>query len=415
MKHLYRLFAGFCLLLLLFLHWRLHRYTAADYWQPGGGPDVQAQLDWLGDQLRQGAGESTQRWYPEGYFFAHAIYGYALVNQALLNPEDEELRRRNLAEIEWVLGRLDSEPGRRPFPREQAVEYGVFYQGWRNRLLGGLLLLQTETERDPAHVAQFRRQSEALAEAFLASPTRHLEAYPGGSWPVDNVVALSSLRLHDHLFEPRYERVIAAWLVYARANLDPATGLLPHRIDVDNGAHRQGGRASSMVLSLVFLPELDPDFAAELYGRFREQYKQPLLGFVFTREYPHGARGPADVDSGPLIFGLSVVSSGVSMASAHVHGDVEVFERLVQLSEGAGMPITIGGQKRYNLGLLMVGDAFEVWAKTLVPWRLGAQHPEPVAYPGLAPRIYWQLYLLAAVVVLLLLWPLHHDFRRRMG
>jgi hypothetical protein len=37
-----------------------------------------------------------------------------------------KLRRRNIAEIKPVLERLESEPGQRPFAREQAVEYGVF-------------------------------------------------------------------------------------------------------------------------------------------------------------------------------------------------------------------------------------------------------------------------------------------------
>jgi hypothetical protein len=124
-----------------------------------------------------------------------------------------KLRRHHIAEIKRVLERLESEPGQRPFPREQAVECGVFYQGWCNRLSGGLLLLPTEAERDPVCVVQFQQQSEALAAAFQATPTRHLEAYPGGCWPVDNAVALSSLRLHDPLYGPHYDEVVAEWLV----------------------------------------------------------------------------------------------------------------------------------------------------------------------------------------------------------
>ena len=145
---------------------QLHRYSVKDYRAPGGGPDIQQQLNWLGNSLRQGSGEATQIWYPEGYFFLHALYGQALVNQALLNRENTALLKHNQDEVKWVLGRLDSDAGRAPFPREQAVEYGVFYQGWRNRLLAGLLLMTPESERDSTLVEQFHAQSAVLARAF---------------------------------------------------------------------------------------------------------------------------------------------------------------------------------------------------------------------------------------------------------
>jgi hypothetical protein len=81
LRRRYPFFVCVCLLLLALFHWRLHRHTAADYWQPGGGADVQAQLNWIGNQLRRGAGEMTQVWYPQGYFFTHVLYGYALVTR----------------------------------------------------------------------------------------------------------------------------------------------------------------------------------------------------------------------------------------------------------------------------------------------------------------------------------------------
>jgi hypothetical protein len=80
-----------CYLLIGFLLVQLHRYSAQDYRAPGSGPDVQAQLAWLSDSLRHGGGESTQFWYPEGYFFVHALYGQALVNQTFLASDDPAL------------------------------------------------------------------------------------------------------------------------------------------------------------------------------------------------------------------------------------------------------------------------------------------------------------------------------------
>ncbi len=374
--------------LLIALLWQLHHYSAQDYRPPGTGPDVEQQLNWLGQALRRGAGESTQGWYPEGYFFSHAIYGLALVNQALLHPEDEGLRQRNIKEVAWVLERLESAQGRAPFPQRQAVEYGVFYQGWLNRLLGGWLLLQPEAVRDPDRVEQFHRQSAALAQAFRQSPTRHLEAYPGSSWPVDNVVALTSLRLHDDLYGTHYAVVIDQWLAYTRAHLDPATGLLPHRIDAQTGQLQDDARASSLVMALSFLGELDVNFAHEQYARLRELYAQPVLDFVLMREYPRGISGPGDVDSGPLLGDISPIASGVALATARINGDEETFERLIQLSEVVGLPTTLGDQKWFSLGLLPIGDAFLVWGKTIVPWHQMTTPTPSIEYPRLTSTWY---------------------------
>lgn len=370
------------------LYWQLHHYTAQDYAPPGVGPDVQAQLTSIGRALRAGAGEATQAWYPEGYFFSHALYGLALVNQALLTPNDSALWARNAAEVEWVLQQLESESGRAPFPPNQAVPHGVFYLGWHNRLLAGLLLLQSAAGRDPAREAQFHAQTELLAQAFAQSPTHYLEAYPGQSWPVDNVVALTSLSLHDDLYHTQYTLVVADWLTYTRAHLDPATGLIPHHIDAVTGEHLQGARGSSQVLMLSFLPELDPVFAQAQYTSFRAQYAQPFLDFVFIREYPHGVRGPMDVDSGPLVFDLGPVASGVSLLPARVNGDVETFERMVQLSEVLGLPLTWGDEKRLALGQLVVGEAFLVLGKTQLNWRGGGQLPPSTNYPRLTSPWY---------------------------
>jgi len=48
-----------------------------------------------------------QTWYPEGYFFAYALYRYTLVNQVLLSPDDVDLRARNIdREKRYYLGAI---------------------------------------------------------------------------------------------------------------------------------------------------------------------------------------------------------------------------------------------------------------------------------------------------------------------
>jgi hypothetical protein len=124
------------------------------------------------------------------------------------------------------------------------------------------------------------------------------------------------------------------------------------------------------------------------------------------REYPRGATGAGDVDSGPLIFGLSPISTGVGLVAARANGDVELFERLIQLGEVAGLPVTLDGAKRYSLGQLMVGDAFLAWGKTWVPWRSATGVPAAADLPRLTPRLHVWAYAIAALWAAAALAPL---------
>jgi hypothetical protein len=354
--------------LLIISFWRLNHYSAEDFRPPRLGPDIQAQLNWIGKALRNGAGEDTQSWYPEGYFFIHALYGSALVNQEILCRNNPTLANQNKRELEWVISRLESEEGRASFTRQQTVEYGAYYQGWLNRLIGGLLLLQSKEERDINLVNQFHRQSENIAQAITNSPTFNFESYPGECWPVDTVVALTSLRIHDDLYGTHYDKLINKWLNYTRNHLDPGTNLIPHKINAKTGEILQNARGSSLALMLCFLPDIDASLAADQYDRFRKLYGHNILDFTLFKEYPNGATGTADVDSGPLIFGFSPVATGVALAAARANHDELVFQHLLQLSEVLGIPITFHEEKRFCFGQLPVGDAFLVWGKTLLPW-----------------------------------------------
>jgi hypothetical protein len=101
--------------------------------------------------------------------------------------------------------------------------------------------------------------------------------------------------------------------------------------------------------------------------------------------------------------------------AARANGDRELFERLVQLGEVAGLPLTLNGEKRYSLGQLMVGDAFLAWGKTWVPWRPGAAVPPAADLPRLTPRVHLWAYAIAAAWAGVALAPLAWVRRPRQG
>ena len=357
----------------------------------GEPPGVRRQLTYLRQALDAGAGTDAQALFPEGYFFLHELYGLSWVELGLRSHAPN----RALAEARWALGRLDTPEGRAPFSAGLSPSYGVFYRGWTNWLRGGVLSLQPAGERDPDESKRFDEDSAALAAAFDAADTPFLPAYPGQAWPVDSTVAIASLALHDRLRPPRFGPTVARWLDAARQRLDPATGLLPHTVDVDTGAPRETARGSSQSVIQRFLVDIDPAFAAEQYPRFRERFVTSPLGLgPAVREYPVGLDGPGDVDSGPLLLGITLSATVVTMGAAQVNGDTALAAGLANYGEFAGLPIDTPWSKRYAFGVLPVGDAFLAWSKTARPW----VNPTPTGTP---PGVswWWRAPLLALLTV----------------
>ncbi len=379
------------LLALLVLNLRLYLPRPPDVTSSEIPGEVRAELRYLRQAIDRGAGERMQYLFPEGDFFLRVLYGLAWVNAGLRTPEESPERLQALAEARRTWEELGDPAVRAPFAasRTLAPEYGVFYAGWRNYLLAGVLLLQPSDSLDPVELAEFRRRCEEIARALEESPTPFLQAYPGQAWPVDTFPALVSLRAHTHLVDDRYEGLIGDWLAALRDRLDPATGLLPHRVRPQTGEIGQGTRATSQVLILRFLLDLDPAWGLESYRLFREDHAVYLWGVPGVLEYPRGTRGYGDVDSGPLIDGASLSATALMIGTARVYGDEEMGNAIWHAGELLGLPLRVGGAKRYAFGLFPVGDAFAVWSKTAVPWF----EPVPAAgYERVLPR-GWRLRL----------------------
>ncbi|MFD3743928.1 hypothetical protein [Nocardia sp. NPDC058633] len=324
--------------------------------QPGS---TERQLAFVRDALDGGSATAAQELFPEGYVFSNVLYGLAWVQAA---HTDAALRDHALRAARWALARVESDEGRAVFSPRLQPAYGVFWAGWTNWLRGAILSLD---DADTAAVHQFSERSAELAQAFSAADTPFLQAYRGQAWPVDSTVAIASLRLHDKLFGAKYSAVVERWLTQAKARLDPATGLLPHQVSPADGSLTTGTRATSQTVIHRFLPEIDPAFAKDQYTLFRDQFLAYPGGFgPAVREYPKGVDGSGDVDSGPLIAGISLSATVVAVGAARVNGDRALATAIGSEGELLGLPIDLPWSKRYAFGQLPIGDAFVVWSST---------------------------------------------------
>jgi len=158
------------------------------------------------------------------------------------------------------------------------------------------------------------------------------------------------------------------WTAMARNKLvHPASGLLVSSFTTD-GSPRIGPEGSSLWMAAHCLQLIDEDFARDQYTRARRELAGSTLGFSYAREWPDSWKGPADIDSGPIIpfFEISAGSSGLAFIGASAFGDDRFLASLHATLDFAAFPTRKNGALKYCASN-QVGDAALFYAATLGP------------------------------------------------
>jgi hypothetical protein len=154
----------------------------------------------------------------------------------------------------------------------------------------------------------------------------------------------------------------------ARSKLvHPVSGLLVSSFTID-GSPVIGPEGSSLWMVAHCLQLLDPGFARDQYDRARRELAGSTLGFSYAREWPDSWKGPADIDSGPIIpvLEISAGSSGMAFIGASAFGDESLLASLNATIDFAGFPSRKKGALKYCASN-QVGDAALLYAATLGP------------------------------------------------
>ena len=363
---------------------------------PGQNYLMQAAVD--------GAAADMQRLFPEGHLFTHALLGLSSAELAIALPPHSPARQPAVVRAWNAWDALDSDEGRRPFDAGLDPPYGAFYAGW-STWLGAMALRATQPrERSAERAARVFASCEALAGAWRSSPTPFLASYPHQVWPCDSAVAMAALaaceRVVSDAERPHLQAVRQAWVAAVGQRLDPATGLLPHTADSATGAPTSRPRGTSVALMARVLPEVDAALARRHYEGLREHFLTTRLGAPGVAEHLDGG-GYGDIDSGPLVAGISLSASAVAAGAARRYGDEHLAAALLGIGDVLGAPFTWRGQRRYLFGRLPVADGFALWARTAPP--LTTVDPPLVAagLPTSAQRWAWEL---GSLVIVALAW-----------
>ncbi|MEU6560971.1 hypothetical protein [Nocardia nova] len=212
---------------------------------------------------------------------------------------------------------------------------------------------------DPAFPPGLARELDAIVASFerrlLASPTALIDTYPGRAYPTDVAAVAAAIAVQGRATGADHSAVLAHWARQVRAvQIDRDTGLVLQRMGAD-GRAQDAPRASGTGLAAYYAGFADRALAGQLAdGAFRQE--RNLLGFGAIHEYGPGHSGSGDMDSGPVILGISVSATGFALAPARAFGHRDTFTRLFRTANLVGLPLRSGNRLRFATGGV-VGNA----------------------------------------------------------
>jgi hypothetical protein len=208
------------------------------------------------------------------------------------------------------------------------------------------------------------RLAAAIARKIDQGPCGLAETYPNEIYLPDNAVALAALSLAERAGlgpkqGPNAQKMVEKIHIF---HSDKDTGLWPFRI----GPYCKPTselRASGASWSLLYLALIDEPRALRGYEALRKSFvDQPIPGLLGVREWRRGTEGSGDVNSGPLLLGLSPAATGFTVALAHRAGDGATLQGLLDTAELAGFTVSWKGRRSYGVAPV-VGDAILLAAR----------------------------------------------------
>jgi hypothetical protein len=225
--------------------------------------------------------------------------------------------------------------------------------------------------------------ARALRRRLENSATLLLETYPGERYPVDNSAVVAAIALDAESRGEARPEIVTRWVSEVRARyIDRESGLLyqstspsgaPSSLRTHaDGAPLDRARGSGTALASYFLSFADAPLSRDLYQALKGELYVGGAGFGAMREYPMFEDGRGDIDSGPLLFGLSVSATGFGLAAARIHGDGDTFARMFATTHLFGAPIEQGGVLRFASGG-PIGNAILFAMLTAAPLSAGGE------------------------------------------
>jgi len=336
-------------------------------WHGNAPAAAKASVRAIRRRLAEGQADAMQKVFPEGRLFSHSFFGFSLVNMALSEPLNSEFTKTAIEQIEKLLTVVEGMVDEEPFNmcKDMTPKGGIIFAGQSNLLRAGYLLIGGPQR---AVAERFHAESQILYDAFMKSSVGSLESYPMLMWPVDNVCALESLRLHDVMYGTDYAEAPRRWTEWMSNHTDSESGMMVAQTS-SWGTVFDDPRGCALSWSLALMGGFAPDFTKSQYALYRENWIIRVFGVTGVREWCPGKKGKMDCDTGLVVGGIGMAASGFGIAATKANGDSENFQKLLREAELLSLPVwNTAGEINYFFGKVLLADVLLLWSKTLQPW-----------------------------------------------
>ena len=384
---------------------------------------LRQQLNANAKVLTSNAPRRMQLIFPEGFYFCHVLHGLTWIEAA---QRDYSLTDEAIENAKLAYENLDSEEGRDAFPSDLPPDHGAFYSAWKVHLLAGIVMLQLQEGQEASSkeralaetdLRELQRLCDDWQRLFQEGPSPFFESYHGSIWPCDTLPAIHAMKTCDQITnQDKYQVTIDQWLNAVKQTLDSETGLIPHS-NLADGKQTGQGRATSQMIILRMLPDIDEAFAREQYELFRDRFLTTFGGIPCLYEYADGqGSSMGDIDTGPLIFGRSISATVFMIGVAQLYDDQPIADAIAVAGEAVGLPWTWADEKRYVGGVLPIGDIMVAYSQNAKRWSDGQGHC-PQERSLIANGWRWKVHLYSSPLFLLaigLWWRRRKRNRRRL-
>lgn len=327
---------------------------------------------WNEPDLRKNELDRMRASNAEWDFMGRTFLVWSLANIGLRDSQSKHICLQTMDEIIDETLRLEKEKGMYFFLMDYAKSAPYVMKPERSLFLDGEIAVMLASRRMVEEKSDYKpllkERIDLMAARLQKSPHFIVESYPDECWMFDHCVALDALKMADHLDGTDHSKLIHDWIAMAKQKLiDRESGLLLSSFTTDD-VPLGGPQGSSLWMVSHCLQILDPDFARDQYDRARKQLGEIKLGFGYAHEWPKTWKGPANIDSGPIvpIFNISAGSSGMAFIGASAFKDSEFLKSLNATLDFAAFPSRKDGRLKYCASN-QVGDAAFLYAATLGP------------------------------------------------
>ncbi|MFN8257116.1 MAG: hypothetical protein U0W24_15580 [Bacteroidales bacterium] len=283
-------------------------------------------------------------------FVNYAMAGYGFGQIAIAHPE---LKDSCLKEMKFCIEKLLSDKvkefdveawGEDPIETLNGPNEHVAYLGYLNLLLGMHRMLDKNSE--------FARLNDTITHTLVKRFEKNnrflLETYPGVIFPADNAPAIGSIGLYSKATGSDYKAFLKKWTTGFKElyidketkipvqSIAPVIGPAESKTDVNNFSIPRGSGAAACIYFLSFA---DKELAESIYNNLKKELKVTFGAFGAVKEYPAKYKNhKGDVDSGPVVLGMSISATGFVVSGAKVFNDYPFFKKLCSLVYLVGIP-----------------------------------------------------------------------------